>query len=168
MKTLLKTDKKYANKLKYSRIKNSPTNFVCNSACSSVCSFHFQTKFANRKIQISGINVTQQHVLDRYDQHIMVLIRFWIKQGKVSHNVLFMKNYNFVRFYFGKVRCHLQSEVKRKYVMAPKMALKVAPKNKLLTSSTIPYLPKTRLGSLLITSKLPLVYICTYIHKSGH
>ena len=31
-------------------------------------------------------------------------------------------------------------------------------KNKLLTSSTIPYLPKTKLGSLLITSKLPLVY----------
>ena len=110
----------------------------------------------------------QQHVLDRYDQHIMVLIRFWIKQGKVSYNVLFMKNYNFVRFYFGKERCHLQSEVKRNYVMAPKMALKVAPKNKLLTSSTIPYLPKTRLGSLLITSKLPLVYMCTYIHKSGH
>lgn len=102
----------------------------------------------------------------------MVLIRFWIKQGKVSYNVLFMKKYNFVRFYFGKERCHLQSEVKRNYVMAPKMALKVAlkvtPKNKLLTSSTIPYLPKTRLGSLLITSKLPLVYICTYIHKSGH
>ena len=30
------------------------------------------------------------------------------------------------------------------------------PKNKLLTSSTIPYLPKTKLGSLLITSKLPM------------
>ena len=96
----------------------------------------------------------------------MVLIRFWIKQGKVSYNVLFMKNYNFVRFYFGKERCHLQSEVKRNYVMAPKMALKVAPeipklilkvilKNKLLPSSTIQYLPKTKLGSLLITSKLP-------------
>ena len=42
--------------------------------------------------------------------------------------------------------------------MAPKMALKVAPKNKYLTSSTIPYLPKTKLGSLLITSKLPMVY----------
>lgn len=60
--------------------------------------------------------------------------------------------------------------------MALKVALKVAPKipklilkvilndtqmilkNKLLTSSTIPYLPKTKLGSLLITSKLPLVY----------
>ena len=40
--------------------------------------------------------------------------------------------------------------------MALKMALKVAPKNKLLISSTIPYLPKTKLGSLLITSKLPL------------
>ena len=43
-----------------------------------------------------------------------------------------MKNYNFVRFYFAKERCHLQSEVKRNYVMAlkmtPKMALKVAPK----------------------------------------
>ena len=37
-----------------------------------------------------------------------------------------MKNYNFMRFYFGKERCHLQSEVKRNYVMAPKMALKVA------------------------------------------
>ena len=45
--------------------------------------------------------------------------------------------------------------------MAPKMALKVAPeipklilkvilKNKLLPSSTIQYLPKTKLGSLLI------------------
>ena len=32
------------------------------------------------------------------------------------------------------------------------------PKNKLLTSNTIPYLPKTKLGSLLITSKLPLLY----------
>ena len=32
------------------------------------------------------------------------------------------------------------------------------PKNKLLTSSTIQYLPKTNLGSLLITSKLPMVY----------
>ena len=44
-----------------------------------------------------------------------------------------MKNYNFMRFYFaGKERCHLQSEVKRNYVMTPKMApkvaLKVAPK----------------------------------------
>ena len=43
-----------------------------------------------------------------------------------------MKNYNFMGFYFGKERCHLQSEVKRNYVMAlkmtPKMALKVAPK----------------------------------------
>lgn len=52
-----------------------------------------------------------------------------------------MKNYNFMGVYFGKERCHLQSEVKRNYVMAlkvtPKMALKVAPKNKLLISSTI-------------------------------
>ena len=32
------------------------------------------------------------------------------------------------------------------------------PKNKYLTSSTIQYLPKTKLGSLLITSKLPMVY----------
>ena len=32
------------------------------------------------------------------------------------------------------------------------------PKNKLLPSSTIQYLPKTKLGSLLITSKLPLMY----------
>ena len=32
------------------------------------------------------------------------------------------------------------------------------PKNKLLPSSTIQYLPKTKLGSLLITSKLPMVY----------
>ena len=52
-----------------------------------------------------------------------------------------MKNYNFMRFYFGKERCHLQSEVKRNYVMALKVALKVAPKvapkNKLLISSTI-------------------------------
>ena len=38
------------------------------------------------------------------------------------------------------------------------MALKVAPKNKLLISSTIQYLPNTNLGSLLITSKLPLMY----------
>ncbi len=37
-----------------------------------------------------------------------------------------MKNYNFMRFYFaGKERCHLQSEVKRNYVMALKVALKV-------------------------------------------
>ena len=35
-----------------------------------------------------------------------------------------MKNHNFVRFFFGKERCHLQSEVKKNYVMA----LKVAPK----------------------------------------
>lgn len=48
-----------------------------------------------------------------------------------------MKNYNFMGFYFGKERCHLQSEVKRNYVMAPKMVPKVAPKNKLLISSTI-------------------------------
>ena len=32
------------------------------------------------------------------------------------------------------------------------------PKNKYLTSSTIQYLPNTNLGSLLITSKLPMVY----------
>ena len=25
---------------------------------------------------------------------------FWIKQGKVSYNVLFMKNYNFMVFYY--------------------------------------------------------------------
>ena len=31
-------------------------------------------------------------------------------------------------------------------------------KNKLLPYSTIQYLPKTKLGSLLITSKLPMVY----------
>ena len=52
-----------------------------------------------------------------------------------------MKNYNFMRFHFGKERCHLQSEVKRNNVMALKVALKVAPKvapkNKLLISSTI-------------------------------
>ena len=56
-----------------------------------------------------------------------------------------MKNYNFMGVYFGKERCHLQSEVKRNYVMALKVALKmvpkvvpkVAPKNKLLISSTI-------------------------------
>ena len=36
--------------------------------------------------------------------------------------------------------------------------LKVILKNKYLTSSTIQYLPKTKLGSLLITSKLPMVY----------
>ena len=33
-----------------------------------------------------------------------------------------MKNYNFMGFYFGKERCHLQSEVKRNNVIAPKMA----------------------------------------------
>ena len=33
-----------------------------------------------------------------------------------------MKNYNFMGFYLGKERCHLQSEVKRNNVMAPKMA----------------------------------------------
>ena len=48
-----------------------------------------------------------------------------------------MKNYNFMGFYFGKERCHLQSEVKRNNVMALKVAPKVAPKNKLLISSTI-------------------------------
>ena len=32
------------------------------------------------------------------------------------------------------------------------------PKNKYLTSNTIQYLPNTNLGSLLITSKLPLMY----------
>ena len=41
-------------------------------------------------------------------------------------------------------------------------------KNKLVPSGTIQYLPKTKLGSLLISSKLPLVYMCTYIHESGH
>lgn len=64
--------------------------------------------------------------------------------------------------------------------MAPKMALKsgtqddtegdtqMITKNKLLTSSTILYLPKTKLGNLLTTSQLPLVYMCTYIHESSH
>lgn len=77
-----------------------------------------------------------------------------------------MKNYNFMRFYFGKERCHLQSEVKRNYVMAPKMALKVAPeipklilkvilKNKLLPSSTIQYLPKTNLGEFTHHEQTP-------------
>ena len=32
------------------------------------------------------------------------------------------------------------------------------PKNKYLTYPTILYFPKTKLGSLLITSKLPMVY----------
>lgn len=40
----------------------------------------------------------------------------------------------------------------------PKLILKVILKNKLLPYSTIQYLPKTKLGSLLITSKLPMVY----------
>ncbi len=48
-----------------------------------------------------------------------------------------MKNYNFMRFYFGKERCHLQSEVKRNYVMVPKMALKVALKVILKVYATI-------------------------------
>lgn len=56
MKTVLKTDKNYANNLKHIRIKkNNPINIVC----SSVCSFIFKTKFANRKIQLSEINVPQ-------------------------------------------------------------------------------------------------------------
>ena len=38
------------------------------------------------------------------------------------------------------------------------MIPKMIPKNKYLTSGTIPYLAKTELGSLLITSKLPMVY----------
>ncbi len=48
-----------------------------------------------------------------------------------------MKNYNFMRFYFGKERCHLQSEVKRNYVMAPKMAPKMALKVILKVYATI-------------------------------
>ena len=40
----------------------------------------------------------------------------------------------------------------------PKLIMKVILKNKLLPYSTIQYLPKTKLGSLLITSKLPMVY----------
>lgn len=60
MKTVLKTDKNYANNLKHIRIKkNNPINIACNSVCSSVCSFIFKTKFANRKIQLSEINVPQ-------------------------------------------------------------------------------------------------------------
>lgn len=60
MKTVLKTDKNYANNLKHRRIKkNSPINIACNSVCSSVCSFIFKTKSANRKIQLSEINVPQ-------------------------------------------------------------------------------------------------------------
>ena len=59
MKTVLKTDKNYANNLKHKRIKNSPINIACNSVCSSVCSFIFKTKSANRKIQLSEINVPQ-------------------------------------------------------------------------------------------------------------
>lgn len=60
MKTVLKTDKNYANNLKHKQIKkNNPINIACNSVCSSVCSFIFKTKSANRKIQISGINVPQ-------------------------------------------------------------------------------------------------------------
>lgn len=55
MKTVLKTDKNYANNLKHIRIKNSPINIACNS----VCSFIFKTKSANRKIQLSEINVPQ-------------------------------------------------------------------------------------------------------------
>ena len=42
------------------------------------------------------------------------------------------------------------------------------PKDKTMTSYIIQYLPKTKLVSLLITSELPLVYMCTYIHKSGY
>lgn len=39
MKTVLKTEKNYANNLKHRRIKNNPINIACNSVCSSVCSF---------------------------------------------------------------------------------------------------------------------------------
>ena len=58
------------------------------------------------------------------------------------------------------------------------------PKNKYLKSSTIQYLPKTNLGSLLITSKLPMVYerrilvlllksyiqyiLCIYVYMYSH
>ena len=56
MKTVLKTDKNYANNLKHIRIKkNNPINIACNS----VCSFILKTKSANRKIQLSEINVPQ-------------------------------------------------------------------------------------------------------------
>lgn len=55
MKTVLKTNKNYANNLKHIRIKNNPINIACNS----VCSFIFKTKSANRKIQLSEINVPQ-------------------------------------------------------------------------------------------------------------
>ena len=44
----------------------------------------------------------------------------------------------------------------------------IIPNDKTMTSYIIQYLPKTKLGSLLISSKLPLVYMCTYIHESGH
>ena len=60
MKTVLKTDKNYANNLIHKRIKKiNPINIACNSVCSSVCSFIFKTKSANRKIQLSEINVPQ-------------------------------------------------------------------------------------------------------------
>ena len=39
------------------------------------------------------------------------------------------------------------------------------PKDKTMTSYIIQYLPKTKLVSLLITSELPLVYMCTYIQN---
>ena len=45
----LKTEKNYANNLKHRRIKNNPINIACNYVCSSVCSFIFKTKSANRK-----------------------------------------------------------------------------------------------------------------------
>ena len=123
--------------------------------------FRLQFSFPNKICKQKNTNIRDKcHSTTRFRQ---IWPTYNGKQGKVSYNVLFMKNYNFVRFYFGKERWHLQSEVKRNYVMA----LKVAPKNKLLTSSTIPYLPKTRLGSLLITIKLPLMYMCTYFHESG-
>ncbi len=55
MKTVLKTDKNYANNLKHIRIKKKTINIACNS----VCSFILKTKSANRKIQLSEINVPQ-------------------------------------------------------------------------------------------------------------
>ena len=53
-----------------------------------------------------------------------------------------------VRLRWGK------GEVKRNDVMALKVAPKI-PKNKLLTSSTIPYLPKTKLGEFTHHEQTP-------------
>ena len=56
MKTVLKTDKNYANNQKHKRIKKIAQSI---SLAILFFSFIFKTKSANRKIQLSEINVPQ-------------------------------------------------------------------------------------------------------------